>query len=379
MEGILRQKILAIILINLWFSCLHAGERYEFYNGIRALSMGGASIAAVNDETSLLLNPAALGKLRNFFLTVADPEIEYGDQTLNVIGSSYTKFLDPQDTLDATKLHPNSRLHQRAQIFPSFVVTNFGFGVYGRYSTDANVVAGTFNYDYRNDFAFVTGFNFRLLNGIIKLGANARIINRVESKRTDIPTTTTLMKFETIINSTSVASEGTGVASDGGLIVTLPWKFLPALSVVYRDIGTTSYDLNKGMFYTTTQRPDRTPPTLDGGLSISPILGKGARMLITVEMVDIMDRIEPSDEEASDEVMRRLHGGVEFNFGDIFFLRAGANQGYWTAGFEISMYNSQFQFGTYGEEVADIIAVGSTTTYTRVEDRRYVAKYAYRF
>lgn len=377
--GDLKQKILFIILSSFLLASARANERYEFYNGIRALSMGGASVATVNDETSLLVNPAALGKLRNFFLTVVDPEVEMGDQTAGVIGSSYADFLDPQKTLDATKLHPNSLLHERAQLFPSFVVTNFGFGVYGRVSTDASVVDSTFNYEYRNDYAFVTGFNFRLFDGIIKLGVNARIINRVESKRTDIPLATTLMDFETVINSTSVASEGTGIASDGGLILTLPWVFLPALAVAYHDMGTTSYDINKGMFYTTTQRPERTPPTLDGGISISPILSNGIRMVITAEMVDILDRVEPADEEESDEVMRRIHGGIEVNFNDIFFLRGGLNQGYWTAGVEVSINNSQFQLGSYGEEVGDIIAVGSTATYTKVEDRRYVAKYAFRF
>jgi hypothetical protein len=34
---------------------------------------------------------------------------------------------------------------------------------------------------------------------------------------------------------------------------------------------------------------------------------------------------------------------------------------------------------TYGEEVGDVVPFGSTATYTKVEDRRYVAKFAYRF
>ena len=37
---------------------------------------GGAGIAVVNDETAMLINPAGLGKLRDYIFTIADPEIE---------------------------------------------------------------------------------------------------------------------------------------------------------------------------------------------------------------------------------------------------------------------------------------------------------------
>lgn len=358
-----------------------AGERFEFYNGIRSLGMGGASTAIVNDETALVSNPAALGKLRNYFVTVADPELDLGEDTQRIIGTDVMAFMDPQDTLDAVKSFPGRRLHQRLQLFPSFVVTNFGVGLYARYSTDAftDDDATTYTYDYRNDFAFVFGFNFRLFDGRVKLGVNARGVNRVESHRTDIPLSSTGLDFETEIAGTTLASEGFGVASDAGLILTAPWAFLPTLAFVYRDVGTTSYDVNNGMFLSTTERPDRTPSTLDAAFAVYPILGKGNRMVFTVEMVDVLDRVEPEDDEESDEVMRRIHGGIEFNFKDIFFVRGGMNQGYWTAGLELAMFNTQLQFATYGEEVGDVVPAGSTATYDAKEDRRYVFKFAYRF
>ena len=58
-----------ILSISLFGAGAGAQEIRENYNGVRSLGMGGASIAVVNDETALLLNPAALGKL-------SDPEIE---------------------------------------------------------------------------------------------------------------------------------------------------------------------------------------------------------------------------------------------------------------------------------------------------------------
>src|SRR5205085_397590 len=58
-----------------------AGERYHFYNGVRQMGMGGASVATVNDETALIANPAALGKLRDYFVTVFDPDLDVGVAT----------------------------------------------------------------------------------------------------------------------------------------------------------------------------------------------------------------------------------------------------------------------------------------------------------
>ncbi len=377
--------VIAVIISTLTSSLMsdvaHADERYEFYNGVRSLGMGGASVATVNDETSLLVNPAALGKLRNYFLTVIDPEVDVGIDSLPMIDLDVMRFMDPQKVLDEAKLRPGKRFHQRAQVFPSFVVTNFGFGFYGKYATDAytdNPVT-QFTYEYRNDFAFVMGFNFRMFDGRIKLGVNVRGVNRVEAKRTDIPVASIGLDLETIIGGTTVANEGFGVGSDAGLILTAPWKLLPTLAVVYRDAGTTSYDINKGMFLTTTDRPDRTPGTIDAGFSISPIIGKKTRMVMTADYVDVTDMVEPADEEESDEIMRRIHGGIEFNFSDTFFIRGGMNQGYWTAGVEVAMNNTQLQFATYGEEVGDVVPTGSAATYVKKEDRRYVFKFAYRF
>src|SRR5690606_14155026 len=116
-----------------------------------------------------------------------------------------------------------------------------------------------------------TGFNFRIFNGRIKLGVNARGINRVESRRTDIPVNSTGLDFESIVGTETVAREGFGIASDVGLILTAPWTFLPTLALVYRDVGNTSYNLNTGMFYATTERPETTPATLDAAVALFPI------------------------------------------------------------------------------------------------------------
>ncbi len=340
-----------------------ATERYEFFNGVRALGMGGAMVATVNDETALLANPAGLGKLRDYFITILDPEVDVGAQTEQIAGTDILDMRDPQKALDKTNVNLDKRLHGRAQVFPSIVVPNFGFGVFGKYEFNAETVSETnkFEYNYTNDYAAVFGFNFRIWNGIIKLGANARAINRIEVRRDDIDPTSTDLKLDTL------ASEGMGLASDGGLIITVPTAWLPTLAGVYRDIGDTSYSYRDGMFLNTSERPTTTKGTLDAAIAIHPLLGKRVRSTWTAEFRDAMNVVE---EDVKDP-MRRFHAGFEINLADALFVRGGWHQRYWTAGFELSMLNYQFQAASYGEEIG-------TAEQTR-EDRRYVGKFALRF
>lgn len=357
----LRFYALVIGLITLKTQPLGAEEIREFYNGIRGLGMGGAAVATVNDETAVLVNPAGLGKLRDSFFTVFDPELSMGADTQAIIGYDVMAAFDPQAVLDLlNEGHRGKHFHQSIQAFPSFVVPNFAIGVYGKYSTDAELnEAGTlYSLDYTNDYAAVLGYNFRLWGGRIKLGFNTRIVNRIEIHQ-DLPANSTGLKIS------SLAKEGTGVASDVGLILTAPWDWLPTLAAVYRDVGNTTYNIQDGMFLDTAERPDVTEAKLDAAFALFPILSNRTRMTITGEYRDVLNASE--HENAQDYI----HAGLEVNVADIFFVRGGMNQKHWTAGFELSLFNYQLQIASYGENVG--------TKADPKDDRRYVAKFAYRF
>src|ERR1044072_8189109 len=80
-----------------------AGEHIEFYKGVRQMAMGGASVGVVNDQTALILNPAALGKLREAYLTLVDPVVDVSTNDATMAGdySKYTTLLDMQKAYDA--------------------------------------------------------------------------------------------------------------------------------------------------------------------------------------------------------------------------------------------------------------------------------------
>ena len=359
----MRNGVLKILLWTMSFTSAfsYAGERHRFYTGVRAMGMGGASVAVVNDETALMLNPAALGRLRDSYVTIVDPEVEMGAKNMSVLGMNYGALLNSQALLDKAKAKPGSHVSGRAQVFPSIIVPNFGLGVFKKYevSAEVNSDATAYSYHYTNDTAVVVGFNFRFWDGIIKLGTNMRVVDRAQIKEDSLdPTSTSL-------SNGSMQKAGVGLASDTGLILTAPVAWLPTLAGVLRDTGSTSYAFRNSFLNTATNRPDPTGQTLDVGLAISPIFSPNFRSQWTVEYKDAMNSAKEKD------IMRRLHGGVELNIADAFFIRGGMNQKYWTAGLELSMFNYQFQVASYGEDVGSDQA--------SKEDRRYVVKFSFRF
>jgi hypothetical protein len=140
---------------------------------------------------------------------------------------------------------------------------------------------------------------------------------------------------------------------------------LPSIAAVVRDAGDTSYGMGNGMFLQTQTRPVTTLQTVDVGIAFFPILANHTRMSITADWHDVSNANQETD------TLKKLHAGLEFNFADFFFLRAGVNQRYWTTGFELSTERFQFQAASYGEEIGTLTA--------QKEDRRWVGKFAIRF
>ncbi|KHD89281.1 MAG: hypothetical protein OM95_04340 [Bdellovibrio sp. ArHS] len=340
---------------------VNARERRSFYSGVRCQAMGGACIAVTNDETALIVNPAALGKLRDFYGTIIDPEIELG---YNVPGfyteQSFSNPFSLQDVAPALDKKRSSYHHAKMQVFPSFVGRNFGLGLYGNYLLDAEMSGDGTTIDtyYRNDVAFILGFNFRFFDGRVKLGFNTKLISRIEVDDTALSASGPL-------DYDSIASEGVGLSTDVGLILAAPWKYLPTVTAVVRDVGGTSFDQASGVRLDTANRPNLIKQDIDVAAALFPIHTNYIRSSWTVEYRGLLTS---GDEE---DKAKLIHGGFELNFGDVFFFRGGYNQRYWTAGMEYSSEHFQWQLASYGEEVG--------TVAEPKEDRRYTVKFAYRF
>ncbi len=365
MKWILYANFITILLFNL--STAQASERREFYNGVRSLGMGDSSVAIVNDETALILNPAALGKLRDFYGTIFDPELELGQQALNMYNAqAYSQPFQLSSVAPAALTATGDYYHARGQLFPSFVAKNFGIGILQKYNLDllSDATAANLETFYRDDLAVLLGYNLRFFDGRIKIGFTGKVISRIEIDEAALSATGPL-DLPTLATN-SIAKEGVGIGADVGLILTAPWTFLPTISAVARDVGNTTYDKMPGTrLATSTARPNPSLQDVDVGLALFPIHRKNVRSTWTIEYRNLLTASTETDKA------KLIHAGLEFNFADVVFLRMGYNQRYFTGGFELSSERFQFQIATYGEEIG-------TATAPR-EDRRYAAKFGFRF
>ena len=355
-------KILLTILFLFAFAATaQAEEWFEAYRNTRSLGMGGALIGLTSDETSLYRNPANLGSVRGVFGTAIDPELEgQPDFTDYIKASDLGKMTTVETASNKIQNEPNKYFHTRAQLTPSIVSRNFGFGVIYREEVSAlsDAVSATANMKYQNDLGVILGVNQSLFGGIVKIGLSAKAFNRLEvvsgtlstSGPFDIPT---------------IGQEGSAISYTGGIIIQLPVAMLPSLSVVGHDLGNTVFDKKDGVRGSTTSRPKEVKQSIDAAISLFPIHANKIRSLWTLEYRDV------TDSRNDDDTMKRVHFGTEFNIKDIFFVRAGWNQRYYTAGFEIASENAGWQLATYGEEIG--------TKDDPREDRRYSTRIMVRF
>lgn len=348
----------------LWMGqAVFAQEMREFYTNARSLAMGGASIAVTNDETSVLLNPAALGRLRDYYGTVLDPEVDLNSAHMKKYQSALTPATnDLTSTKEAADASRGTYFHSRQQLFPSIVMKYIGLGILYNNTLDAemNSLGTGMDTYYRNDMSLVLGASAKFFGGRIKIGGNAKAISRIEISNPAVdPAGSLLIK--------DLATEGLGLGIDGGILLAAPWEWLPTLGVVVRDIGDTKFDRKSGLRMTTTNGgiPNSQKQSIDVGVAIFPIYSKNFRSSWTLEYVDAANATQQADGA------KKIHAGVEWNFGDIFFVRAGYNQRYFTGGLELASEYVQWQFATYGEEIG--------TLATPREDRRYVLKFAVRY
>lgn len=344
-----------ILLLILSFSFL---AQADFYQGIRQMGMGGAAIAVVNDETSLLLNPIGLGRLREPYITVVDPEVTTNQQSIGSVSSLLTDATNLEEVYPELADNLDERYFVRTQLFPSYADRNYGFGALIKNEMTATRSSATqlLDLNYVSDWAAVAGINKSFYGGVVKIGAAGRWVDRVQYVGTLDPSTQGL-------DIKTIAVEGAGLAADLGISLSSPTDWLPTISVMAKDIGDTSFTLSNGMRdYLTTSDPSKIPMTVDVAVALFPIWTRLTRGTFTIEYDDVLEQ---------GDTVQKLHAGMEVNIADRWFFRGGYNRGYLTGGLEWTMPFIQVQLAYYGEEIG--------TEDNPIKDERYAMKLVFRF
>ncbi len=330
----------------------------ELITSGRALAMGNAYIAKVDDSAAAFYNPAGLGTVRaphfhiSSLLEVNKDWIDLGTGgTVSNAFSNFNKGFKVDGTRKLLQDHPGSFSHSRFHFAPNFTARYISLGFL--YSNQTRAAYGTqdnakFEYAKRTDMGPYMSLNISPFGGILKLGVTGIYLTREEVfGESDIDTAISLEDSD--------INHGRAFLLTTGAKLTIPMYGLPTFAI--KMSNSTSKEFNPSEGY--AGGPDKIRQSIDIGFSLTPQIGKTTRIHWEINYKD------SNNKHTSVENMRKLGLGLEFDFRRIFFIRFGFGDGFGSGGIGIRTRKLEFDLSTY--------AVDTTNSNFRgEEDRRFL-------
>lgn len=319
----------------------------EGYVSARAAGMGNAYSAVVDNIDAIFYNPAALIKSAGFHWTIFDINAGAGNlSAIQKLPNLSSDFANTINELNGQSFSMNGYGKTALQIgtVAMYIYENYNIGM-----TTTNPAAGpTFDVSYKNDIAYGLSFAFPIIPGIMAMGISTKYLRR---NGNDFSILATDLATQTPAYLRSLWDyNGTGYGFDAGFLFKLPGPVSPTLSLAYKNIGGSAFKATPGSPGTPPSEPDE----LTAGFAVNMSLP----LISFSPSIEIKHASQPEI-----PFSKKLHLGFELSLLN-FDLRAGVNQGYWTAGLGIGFGFADIDLATYGVEVG--AAAGTT------EDRRYM-------
>jgi hypothetical protein len=210
------------------------------------------------------------------------------------------------------------------------------------------------------DLALYAHFGIALLDGILKVGFGAKALNRAE---VDKPYSSTPAASQV----QSQWLEGTGFGFDAGALLQIPVFMVPTFGLAVHEIGGTQLIERRLLFSGSAGAgaPAALRQRVDTGFALHGKHGRGIKSGIAFDYKDVTN--------ASLASKSHLHTGLEINFRDILFLRAGYSAfKYWSAGIGLHAPGAGLEVASYGEDIT--FRTGSVRA-----DRKWVGRYVLSF
>lgn len=329
----------------------------ELVTSGRALAMGNAFIAKVDDASAVFYNPAGLGTVRYTHLHLSNFGFETnagaikavsGNQFTDILGNAGQMYsVDGMRKVLVKK--PGVLAHSRVHVLPNFTSRYFSVGyLFAKRSRGiVTSTTSTTGYEYadRLDHGPYGALNVSLFGGIIKAGVSAAVLSRKELISTGDPNSTATFP-------SSVYKSGIAVMSTAGARLTLPFVFLPTFAVTAHNA------LDKSFSSENAGAPAKIPMSYDFGVSITPQIGTNTRIHLELDYKDIAGAY------TSVATARKILVGAEFDFARVFFFRLGYGDGFGSAGLGVKSRKLEFDLTTYAVDT-------STASFRGHEDRRF--------
>ena len=322
-----------------------SGDLYQPGLPVRCLAMGSACISQAKGAQALFLNPAALARVQGFDFILAQLKAGVSkdavDFSKQFSGSTFAAS-------DLNKLY-GKYLAADVDARSGFVMPNFGFGVYSNNYTTMQFndpAFPTFDMALIADYGYAIG-GATLLNEQSAFGATFRHVKRWGGSQT-IGVNTLTGASANSLASNNFQDHGVGQALDLAYMTAFNHPMKPILSVVWRDVGVTTFNKTQG-----TSAPPRQVDNISVGLSMEQELSF-IKMYYALEYSNATDySIEP---------YKRFHGGVEASLGPLD-LRGGINQGYVSYGVGIDLWFFELEAASYATEMGNYAGQDKTDRY----------------
>lgn len=340
---------LSFAVIALGVTCAHAAELGETWTSARALGMGNAFTAVASDGDALFYNPAALARVSGFHWTIMDPRGGLnGTQALDVarIAGSSGALASKINNLYGKSVWVGGG-GKTSFIFPYFGFAGFANGDVG--INMQNPAYPQMNLNYIFDYGIAMGAAVDFIPSVWSVGFTARRVNRTGTNLPLGPSVLATLDENQIQQ--SLKSRGTGYGLDFGTMLTIPSPVRPTLAFTIRNLGYTEFTHDEG-----ASAPPRAEPDMTLGASLCV-----DTLLVTVTPSIDYRYIDRPDIQTG----KKLHMGIDIDL-PLLSLRAGLNQGYWTAGVGLDLGMISIDAATYGVELGEYPG--------QLEDRRYLAQ-----
>jgi hypothetical protein len=218
-----------------------------------------------------------------------------------------------------------------------FVAPHFGFGVFSNNYTSmrfSDPTFPTFDMNFISDYGYIIG-------GALSLGANtsvglsARHIKRWGGAES-IAVSSIIGASSSDLANNNFQNRGVGHGLDVALMTTLDGDWKPTLSLVWKDIGVTSFSQTTG-----TAPPPAQYDNLIFGASAHQSLG----------LLDLTHAFEYKYIRTTGyDLSQKIHLGTEASLGPLD-LRAGFSQGYLSYGVGLDLWLFQLDAAAYTTEM----------------------------
>ncbi|MDR3608079.1 MAG: hypothetical protein P4M08_11945 [Oligoflexia bacterium] len=336
----------------------------SFYTSAQSAAMGDAAAPLASDTASALFqNPAALAKLKGIQAEPLNLSL-YGNTGLfSQVGTT------PSAVYQATSLsslvpslqkNPGNFSGLGGAFLPNFYFKGIAFGLLAQSQLGAVANSnGTVSYRSLYQLIPTAGTGIKLASGIVRIGYSLQWVNQASGSVSGVNPGTTPLGFNQQLQQGSFFSHNIGFA------LTLPYQYLPQLNIVGRNLFNSGFNTRSLYSFTpsSTGAPTKDPSTIDVGLSFVNKLGGGNSVNFSA-----VDR--DATNASGVTILGRMALGIEFDFFESVFLRAGWGSGYPTAGIGVKLATSEISFAWTSEEIGN--------GYHDDRDERYLVQFQFR-